>query len=170
MILRIPGGDRHDARVAAAALRQPAAGLQADVAVAIGKHPDERRMRAARTASIAAAAFGLAITSSQVPIDRPPPDWPPIQATDRYLPGPSSVGRALSVPCSFSYTSRMRRLGALAAIDHFLPMLEVEPLVAAAILPAGRAARPAIFDEEVARVGVHVRDAPGQPRACGRRP
>ena len=43
-------------------------------------------------------------------------------------------------------------------------MLEVEPLVAAAILPAGRAARAAVFDEEVARVGVHVGDAPGKPR------
>ena len=45
MIFRIPGGDRHDARIAAAAHRQPAAGLQADVPVAIGEQPHERRMR-----------------------------------------------------------------------------------------------------------------------------
>ena len=45
MILRIPSGDRHDARVAGAAHGQPAARLQTDVALAIGKQPHERRMR-----------------------------------------------------------------------------------------------------------------------------
>ena len=56
-------------------------------------------------------------------------------------------------------------------------MLKIEPAIAAAILPAGRAARPAIFDEKIARVGVHVRDAPrqavraadGHDRAAGQR-
>ena len=61
------------------------------------------------------------------------------------------------------------RLVALAAND-FLAALKIEPAVAAAILPAGRAAGPAIFDEKIARVGVHVRDAPRQPVACGRPP
>ena len=60
------------------------------------------------------------------------------------------------------------RLVALAA-DHFLAPLEIEPTVAPPILPTGRAAGPAIFDEKIARVGVHVRDAPGEPsRAADR--
>ena len=48
-------------------------------------------------------------------------------------------------------------------------MLEVEPLLAAAILPAGRAAGAAIFDEEIAGVGVHVGDAPAKPRRAADR-
>ena len=116
-----------------------------------------------RTASIAAAALGLAITSSQAPIDRPPPDWPPIQFTERYFPGPF-VGRRRVERALLVFVDVEDRRRRAAAFDDFLPMLEVEPLVAAAILPAGRAAGPAIFDEVVARVGVHVGDAPGQPR------
>src|SRR5262249_51043882 len=49
------------------------------------------------------------------------------------------------------------------APDNFLALLEIEPTVAAAILPTGRATRATVFDEEVAGVGVHVRDAPGKP-------
>src|SRR5690349_11680455 len=48
------------------------------------------------------------------------------------------------------------------AADDFLTTLEIEPAVAAAILPTGRAARAAVFDEEVAGISVHVRDAPGE--------
>ena len=48
-------------------------------------------------------------------------------------------------------------------------MLPIEPLIAAAILPASRAAGPAIFDEEIARVGVHVGDAPREPRRAADR-
>ena len=110
-----------------------------------------------------------AITSSHVPIARPPSACSPIQATDKYLPGPSAGSgvTAQSALLVFVHVEN-HRLVAFAAND-FLPMLKVEPALAAAILPAGRAAGPAIFDEEIAGVGVHVRHAPRQPvRAADR--
>src|SRR6478735_8584994 len=48
------------------------------------------------------------------------------------------------------------RLIALAANDFFAPLI-IKPAVAPPVLPTGRAAGAAVFDEEVARIGVHVR-------------
>src|SRR5262249_6889290 len=53
------------------------------------------------------------------------------------------------------------RLIAFAA-NHLLAKLEIEPTIVAPVLPACRSAWPAIFNEEVARVGVHVGHTPGK--------
>ena len=127
VVFRIPGSHRHDARVAAAALRQPAAGLQADMPSRSANTHTSDGCGHTRTASIAAATFGAAITSSHVPIARPPSACSPIHATDKILARPFGLVRRAAQHALLVFVHvENDRLAAFAA-NHFLPVLKIEP-------------------------------------------
>src|SRR3954467_3341583 len=53
------------------------------------------------------------------------------------------------------------RKGLIAfAANYLLPALKIEPLLPTPVLPSNGSARAAIFNEEIASVGVHVGNAP----------
>src|SRR6187401_3157856 len=57
---------------------------------------------------------------------------------------------------------------ALAANNFFAPLV-VEPAVAPSILPTGRTARAAVFNEKIAGIGVHIGHAPREPARASHR-
>ncbi len=157
----IPGRHRHKAAVGRIAFGHPAAPLHANVALAIGEHPVQRRLWAAlhdiHRVERCGAADKLQPCANRLRCAFAVAN--PIESQE--IAGAGAIGIGFERALRVGIDAQRLRL-ARFALDDFVAQFEIAPFLAAAILPAAGAARTAIFDEKIDCVAFHVRNAPSQ--------